>query len=170
MSSAVTSIVSLIAIGMAEAVRGVRRQMERCLVGGMIAVVFVALVTLMPLMGISFFWRRRSQMHLLHRAVQCHLCRHGIAGPAAQGQQDHHENEHQKTHTHTSNDKGRQPVDQAEATASDFVVARAFAARRSKTNVSKASNANGTPTQASWTKPSVSSKAPLIMLPSAVPM
>ena len=48
MSSVVTSTVSLIAIGMAEAVRGVRRQMERCLVSGMIAVAFLAFVTLMP--------------------------------------------------------------------------------------------------------------------------
>ena len=48
MPGVVTGTVSLIAIGMAEAVRGVRRQMERCLVGGMIAVAFLAFVTLMP--------------------------------------------------------------------------------------------------------------------------
>ncbi len=83
MPSVVTSTVSLIAIGMAEAVRGVRRQMERCLVGGMIAVAFVALVTLMPLMDISFFRRRRCQMHLLRRHAHSHLRRHGVASPAA---------------------------------------------------------------------------------------
>ncbi len=65
MSSVVTSTVSLVAIGMAEVVRGVRRQMERCLVGGMIAVAFLVLVTLVPWTSISFFWRRHCQMHLL---------------------------------------------------------------------------------------------------------
>ncbi len=55
MSSVVTSTVSLIAIGMVEAVDWVRRQLGRCRLGGMIAMVFLALVTLMPSMDISFF-------------------------------------------------------------------------------------------------------------------
>lgn len=54
----------------------------------------------------------------------------------------------------------------ADATA----LAIASADWRSKTSVSKASAANGTPTQARLAKPKVFSKAPLMMLPSAVPM
>ena len=153
---------------MAEAVGCVRHHLGRCLVGGMIAVVFVAVVSLMPLMSISFFRRRRCLMHLLRRHAHSHVCRHSVAGPAAQRQQNHHESEHEETHVLNDKGKGLRSVDQAGAAA--LALAVSIAARRSKTSVNKASIANGTPTQARLTKPSVSSKAPLMMLPSAVPM
>ncbi len=98
MPSAVTSIVSLIAIGMAEAVGCVGRHFGLCLVRCMIAVTFVTK------MSISLF-SRSSLMHLLCSGTHRHVRRHGVAGPAAQWQQDHHENKHKKTHG--LNDKGR---------------------------------------------------------------
>ena len=86
---------SLFAIGMAEAVGRVGHHFGRCLVIGMIAAACVALVALM---GISFCVHRRCLMPLLRRDIHSHVCRHGVASPAAQRQQDHHESEHKQTH------------------------------------------------------------------------
>ena len=91
-----SSIVSLITISMAEAVGCAGRYVGRCLMRCMIAVAFVAGVSLM---------NSRSLIHLLCSGTHSHVRRHSVAGPAAQWQQDHHENEHKKTHG--LNDKGR---------------------------------------------------------------
>ncbi len=77
-----SSIVSLIAIGMAEAVGCAGRHVGWCLMCCMIAVAFVALMN------------SSSLMHLLCRGTYSHVGGHGVASPAAQGQQDHHESEH----------------------------------------------------------------------------
>ena len=74
----------------------------------MTAVAFVAVVTLMPSVCLSYVLRRRCLMHLLRRHADSHVCRHGVASPATQRQQDHHESEHKKTHI--LNDKGSQTV------------------------------------------------------------
>ena len=90
MVCAVPRIVHLIAIDMAEAVGFTGRHFGRCLVSGMTAEAFVVVVTLMPSVFLSYLWRTRCLMHLL----RSHADRHGVASPAAQRQQDHHESEH----------------------------------------------------------------------------
>ncbi len=97
---------SLVAIGMAEVVDGVGRHRKRCFIGRMITVAFfegLSVVGRMPMTGIRLFGRHRS---LMHRHAHSHVCRHGVASPAAQRQQDHHESEHKQTHT--LNDKACQ--------------------------------------------------------------
>ena len=79
MASAVTRIVGLIAIRMAEAVDCAGCRVGRCRVGRMIAVAFVAWVS-----WNSVSLRSSSLMHLLRRHAQRHVCRHGVASPAAQ--------------------------------------------------------------------------------------
>ena len=69
-----SSIVSLIAISMAEAVGCAGRYIGRCLMCCMIAVAFVALMN------------SRSLIHLLCSGTHSHVGRHGVACPTAQGQ------------------------------------------------------------------------------------
>ena len=87
-----TRMVCLIAVGMNEAAGCAGRHFGQSLVVRMIAVVFVALVTLMTISLCS------RLMHLLCSGTHSHVCRHGVASPAAQRQQDHHESEHKQTH------------------------------------------------------------------------